>query len=466
MPTARFATMDKTLERIPDREKYALRTGSALNRIMPLKGRYGFRLRQSIGGVLAAAVLAGCSSDAPPEGQIGHVEGNFGGVVSGEPRASLIGRDVLSAGGSAVDAAVAMYFALAVTYPDAGSLGGEGVCIVQKSDRKGGVEAIEFRPLLIRRGGRTIAVPGGVRAMYALQARYGRLQWARLIQPAEQLARFGHPVSRAFARPLAAAPETAFASPEMKKLFYKDGKRLTEGGTLEQVQLASVLAAIRFRGAGDFYTGDVARRIADGLSRNVGIPVTVGDIRNYRPVVGNHTLHLPAGTKATAALELWNGLASNPSASVGAAISPADGDSIGFAAIDNKSGAAACAVGAHDALKHGRIIGETGILQAGPRPAGLQYPGLVAILVNEPRSDIISALTAAGGSPGAEARALSTASRVIGGTSLTDAMAAAPALAGARTNMIHCPTGIDADPELCGYAVEPGSSGLAVGASF
>ncbi|MEK9647411.1 MAG: hypothetical protein VW547_17880, partial [Alphaproteobacteria bacterium] len=112
IPTARFATIDKTFERISEREKYALRTGSAINRIMPLKIRYGFRLRQSIGGVLAAAILAGCSFDAPPEGQIGHVEGNFGGVVSGEPRASLIGRDVLSAGGSAVDAAVAMYFAL------------------------------------------------------------------------------------------------------------------------------------------------------------------------------------------------------------------------------------------------------------------------------------------------------------------------------------------------------------------
>ncbi len=451
-----------------------MRTGSALNRVMPFKGRYGLRLRQSIAGLLSAAILAACSSDAPPEGFVGHIEGNFGGVVSGEPRASLIGRDVLSAGGTAADAAVAMFFALAATYPDAGSLGGEGVCIVQQSDRRGGVEAIEFRPLLIRRGGQTIAVPGGVRAMFALQARYGRLQWARLIQPAEQLARFGHPVSRAFARPLAAAPESAFASSEMKKLFYKDGKRLTEGGTLEQVQLASVLAAIRFRGAGDFYTGDVARRLADGLSRNAGVPVTVGDIRNYRPVwlttqkttVGNHALHLPAGAKATAALELWSELVRNPSAAAGAGLSPAGGDSIGFAAIDNKSGAAACTIGAHDALKHGRIIGDTGILQAGPRPSGLQYPGLAAIVVNEPRSDIIATVTAAGGGAVSDARALATASRVFGGTGLSQAMAASPPSPGARTNMIHCPTGIDIDPEQCRFAVEPGGSGLAVGASF
>ncbi len=260
----------------------------------------------------------------------------------------------------------------------------------------------------------------------------------------------------------------------MKKLFYKDGKRLTEGGTLEQVQLASVLAAIRFRGAGDFYTGDVARRIAEGLGRNVGVQVTVADLRNYRPVwlptekkvIGNHTLHLPAGAKATAALELWNGLVSTVSASVGAAISPSGGDSIGFAAIDNTSGAAVCTVGAHDALKQGRIIGDTGILQAGPRSEGFQYPGLVAIIVNEPRNDIISAITGAGGSPGTEARVVSTALRVVRGAALIDAMAAAPPMAGARTNMIHCPTGIGADPELCRYAVEPGGSGLAVGASF
>lgn len=76
-------------------------------------------------------VCAACSDDRPPEGTVGHVEGDFGGVVSDEPRSALVGRDILSAGGNAIDAVVAMYFAMSVTYPGAASLAAEGVCVVK-----------------------------------------------------------------------------------------------------------------------------------------------------------------------------------------------------------------------------------------------------------------------------------------------------------------------------------------------
>ena len=99
--------------------------------------------------------------------------------MSDEPRSALIGRDILSAGGNAIDAAVATYFALAVTYPGAASLGGGGMCVVFRG--KGEiVEAIDFRSWIFEKDGKAAMIPGAVRGMFALHARYGRLQWEAL----------------------------------------------------------------------------------------------------------------------------------------------------------------------------------------------------------------------------------------------------------------------------------------------
>jgi len=89
-------------------------------------------VRQLITVLGAGIVCVACGSDGPPEGQVGFIQENFGGVVSDEPRSALVGRDVLSAGGTAVDAAVATYFAMAVTYPGAATLGGGGICVVSR----------------------------------------------------------------------------------------------------------------------------------------------------------------------------------------------------------------------------------------------------------------------------------------------------------------------------------------------
>lgn len=426
----------------------------------------------------AALLCAACSDDRPPVGQIGHVEGHFGGVVSDEPRAALIGRNVLSAGGNAVDAVVATYFALSVTYPGAASLGGEGACVVLPSGHAWPPEAIEFPLRLVRRDGRTIAVPGIVRGMFALHARHGRLAWARLVQPGERLARFGNQVSRAFARQLAEAPDAAFRWSGMGEAFVKNGKRVGEGDTIRQVQLATVLASIRARGAGDFYTGDVAKRMAAGLAENADVPVEVADLREYRPrwsgtahvEVGDHELHLPAGPKADAALALWRRLDDGGAADTRApdARAPgAGGDSTGFAAMDIESGVAACTVGAHGALRQGRVIGDTGILAAGPRPPGQQYPGLAAILVNAPRKDALGAATASG-PPGSEAHTVGVASRVFrDNMAPVEAFgAAAPADPRARANFLFCPEGIATEAETCRYFVQPGAHGLAVDAGL
>ncbi|MBI3114175.1 MAG: gamma-glutamyltransferase, partial [Rhodospirillales bacterium] len=228
--------------------------------------------------VLLVLALTACSSnplaainpfqtkeDESKRGTIGFVQGFLGGVATDEPRAALVGREILSAGGTAADAAVAVSLALSVTLPSAASLGGGGVCVVHdvKSKR---TETLDFQaatpgrmsPITVH----PVAVPGFIRGIGALHAKYGRLQWAQLITPAEQLARFGNQVSRAFANDLRRAAPTTLADPGMRKIFAagKDAAAIKEGDYLKQLDLSSVLGRLRARGAGDFYAGLAARQ--------------------------------------------------------------------------------------------------------------------------------------------------------------------------------------------------------------
>ena len=226
------------------KEDIALRTGDTFSRSSI--SRWRFRVRQSIVAGAVGLSLAACGSDDPREGQVGFVSSDFGGVVSDEPRSALIGRDILSAGGAAIDAAVATYFALAVTYPGAASLGG-GTCVSSS--------AVGARPLrqsisghgYLKRTTKPAMIPGAVRGMFALHARYGRLQWEAFLLPAERLARFGNPVSRAFAQRLAAVPLPALTDPTLQSLFAPAGKMTKEGDILTQFELSATLARIRLR---------------------------------------------------------------------------------------------------------------------------------------------------------------------------------------------------------------------------
>jgi len=225
--------------------------------------------------------------DESKRGTIGFVQGFLGGVATDEPRAALIGRDVLSAGGTAADAAVATAFALSVTLPSSASLGGGGVCIVHdvKSKR---TETLDFQAAIPGKMPPTVAhpvaVPGFVRGIAALHAKYGRLQWAQLVTPAEQLARFGNQVSRAFAGDLRRAAPATLADPGMRKIFAtgKAGAVTIEGDFLKQPDLSSVLGRLRARGGGDFYAGLAARQFVAAVA-NAGGSVSVDDLRAYSP---------------------------------------------------------------------------------------------------------------------------------------------------------------------------------------
>ena len=240
--------------------------------------------------VLAAGILliAACAEREP--GTFAPVEG-FAGIVAGdEPRAVVIGRDVLGNGGTAVDAAVAMYFAMSVTLPSRAGLGGGGVCVLFQSDEKKG-HAIEFMPRAAPSGG---MVPSGMRAMAALHARYGALRWEQLLLPAESLARFGHAVSRSFETDLAAAAGMIAANPDLKRLFSaRNGRLARAGDRIVQTELSGVLSGIRQQGAAYMHTGPFAHRLARA-STAVGMPLSADDVRSSLPRVTD-AVSVPAG---------------------------------------------------------------------------------------------------------------------------------------------------------------------------
>lgn len=267
-----------------------------------------------------ALAAAGCSSgDDPGQGTIGYVEGFLGGVAADEPRAALIGRDVLSAGGTAADAAVAVYLAMSVTFPSSAGLGGGGVCVVHDQP-SGTTEALDFlaRPPAGSPAGaeRPSAVPGALRGFFALHSKYGRLRWAQLVAPAEQLARFGTQVSRAFARQMRPVERALMLDPEAARVFgADDGTRLVgEGDFLRQLDLAAVLSRLRTRGPGDFYVGQLARTYVEAVVR-AGGTLDLESLRAFTPVWretitarrGNETIHFapPPAAGGVLAAQLW-----------------------------------------------------------------------------------------------------------------------------------------------------------------
>src|SRR5262249_56644104 len=125
-------------------------------------------------GVLGLLLLAACHSSAGLTGRTGSFTG---AVVADEPRAVTVARDVLVHGGTVADAAVALYFTLAVTLPSEAGLGGGGICIIHQANEKR-TEVLDFLPHAAAAGG--VAVPSNVRGMAALHARYGRTRWEEL----------------------------------------------------------------------------------------------------------------------------------------------------------------------------------------------------------------------------------------------------------------------------------------------
>ena len=286
------------------------------------------RGRRQIAAVLCALLLGGCAAAGDALDEVfdlgkpepAGVAGRFlGGVAADEPRAALVGYEILRAGGNAADAATAVYFALAVTKPSSASLGGGGVCVVEDIGTET-TKALDFLAGAPRTvpptATRPSAVPGNVRGFSALHSKYGRLRWAQVVAPAATMARFGVQVSRAFARDLAKVEKALLMEPGTRRVFgRKDGRGLVgEGDILVQGDLAATLSLVSSQGPGSLYQGQMARRLVAAVER-AGGSLGLEDLRAFAPVwrdtikitFGDGTMHLappPAAAGAVAA-EMW-----------------------------------------------------------------------------------------------------------------------------------------------------------------
>lgn len=380
---------------------------------------------------LLALLLAACSGDRPPVGVVGHVEGSPGAIVSPDPRAALVARDVLSAGGSAADAAVALYFVLAVTQPASAGLGGGGACVVAGAGADK-AETLVFLPGLPSRptppGRVAMAIPGNARGFFALHARYGHLRWEELVRPAERAARFGFPPSRALVADLAAHGET-LDDRARRALGIQPG-RFAKDATVARIDLAQILTSIRTAGVGAFYSGAIARRLAEAAADS-GLALDAEDLRAYRPAwrptvkldLGHDEANFADTEGGRLAAALWRQTRENdvsPAAAGpqfasvlikgettfdGAAFDDgaANGGSTGFAIVGREGGGVACGLTMNAAFGTGRGVQGTGMIAARPLPPKMAERGLVAMVVHNRFVGASFGAIAATGSPAAAA---------------------------------------------------------------
>ncbi len=227
-----------------------------------------------------------------------------GMVVAQESRAARIGVTMLDRGGNAVDAAIATAFALAVTYPRAGNIGGGGFMVIHLAKENRDV-AIDYRetapaaaspamfldaqgnpdPDKSRDSALSIGVPGTVAGLALAHKKYGsgKLSFADLIQPAIDLAEKGFPVEDDLADSLPNAAKRLARWRSSASIFLNGDKPLREGDRLLQFDLADTLNAIAKQGPDAFYRGTIATRIADAVQKAGGI-MTKDDLANYRAV--------------------------------------------------------------------------------------------------------------------------------------------------------------------------------------
>ncbi len=224
-------------------------------------------------------------------------------VVAQEPLAADAGLTVLKSGGNAVDAAVAVGFALAVTHPVAGNIGGGGFMLIRLADGK--TAFLDFRECAPQKasrdmyigpdgnptrdsivGWRSSGVPGTVAGFETARQKYGSKPWADLLAPAIKLARDGFTVTEDFAASLEGTHNPLQQDPESKRIFLRDGHPYQAGETFKQPELASTLERIAAHGAKEFYEGNTARQLAAAMAAHGGL-VTTSDLRNYKTVERN-----------------------------------------------------------------------------------------------------------------------------------------------------------------------------------
>jgi gamma-glutamyltranspeptidase/glutathione hydrolase len=229
------------------------------------------------------------------------VRARNGMVVSAEKLASSIGVEILKKGGNAVDAAVAVGFALAVTFPGAGNIGGGGFMVIRMADGK--TTTFDYRekapgkahrdmyldtngyyvPARSQEGYLSVGVPGSVAGMLAALEKYGTMKREQVLQPAVDLAAGGFRIGPEFAHDIIGLLKEFNKYPSTQKIFTKNGKSLPEGELFVQRDLAETLKRILLHGKDGFYTGKTADCIVEEMKRGGGL-ITHEDLQNYQAV--------------------------------------------------------------------------------------------------------------------------------------------------------------------------------------
>jgi gamma-glutamyltranspeptidase/glutathione hydrolase len=244
-------------------------------------------------GLCLAVVLSRAASPAPAVGENAM-------VVTAQHLATKVGVEVLKAGGNAIDAAVAVGYALAVVYPAAGNLGGGGFMTIRLADgRRTFIDFREKAPLAAKRdmyldrdgnvipkaslvGHLAVAVPGSVAGFEHARARYGTMQRERLVAPAIILAEEGFTLQPGDVHLLGVATEDFRNDKPSAAIFLDGGETKRAGGVLVQKDLASTLRAVSERGVDGFYKGPVAEAIVASSRAGGGI-LTLEDFARYAP---------------------------------------------------------------------------------------------------------------------------------------------------------------------------------------
>lgn len=251
-----------------------------------------------LAGCAGTGASPGFAADWPFPADRAPVRAIHGMAVSTDAYASSVGRDILRAGGNAVDAAIAIAFALAVVNPEAGNIGGGGFMVVRFAD--GTSAALDYReraPQAAHRdmyldgdgnltnasllGHRAVGVPGSVAGMWAAHQRFGSLPWGWLVDPGVRLAE-GFVVRDRQAHSLASAEQDLRIFAATAETFLPSGRPPRVGDTFRQPSLHATLERIRDRGRDGFYRGVTADLIVAEMERGDGI-IVHEDLAGYQP---------------------------------------------------------------------------------------------------------------------------------------------------------------------------------------
>ncbi|RYG07709.1 MAG: gamma-glutamyltransferase, partial [Chitinophagaceae bacterium] len=248
--------------------------------------------------ILIALFITGCAGGHLGKNNSGQFKNGM--VVSANEIASQVGVDILKKGGNAVDAAVAVQFALAVVYPNAGNIGGGGFMVYRSA--KGDVNTLDFREkapgvasrdMYLDSAGKPIVekslygqlaagVPGSVAGMVEAHQKYGKLQWADLVAPSIELANNGFKISARQANELNGLRNRFTKLNPLGTALVKDSK-WAEGDLLVQAELGATMKLIADKGRAGFYEGTIADAIVAEMTRGGGI-ISKADLKNYQAV--------------------------------------------------------------------------------------------------------------------------------------------------------------------------------------